>query len=1244
MDSSPLQLGVFDLLHVIGEGGMGEIWLGVHREQQVKVAIKILRENQASQAKHRQSFLREVQSFARLLHPGIIRIFDYGEIPEVLVSSGHSNLTPHAPYIAMELATRGSLAGLSGRLSWRQLKWMLIEVLNALAHAHARNLIHRDLKPDNILLTAGEGGKTCVKLTDFGIVHISDPGVFKNTSDLSTLYAGTPSYMSPEQLRGRWRDFGPWTDLYALGCVAFEQACGSLPFEGDNLFDIAHQQLASDLPPFEPKVHVPDGFEDWVRRLLEKNPRDRFLRASDAAWALLQLPEPEGEPPEGAHSVQLRSTPLHRISDPGAPTMDDITLELESEPQHTTQNTLHSDLLSQLGQAALHASQLDEDATFSQPDKKLFVYKDAPEPPQRWHRRRAPAPSIPLMGAGLGLYGLREIPFVSREKERDLCWEQMLQAFRSSAARAVLIRGSTGVGKTRLMQWLGERAHEVGSAIIMRGYHSPEAPPTQGFSDMIARQLNTGGLTRKKAYKRIKEILTASTTHHATADLDTLSLTALLFPDDPNESRNPAITGEGPRAQLNTPRDRYIVMARLLEYLCAERPVFIFLDDAHWSTETLESVRLLLTEPQTRDLPIFIMVSVNDDAQTVRPASRRLIGQLGALPTLRTLELGPLEDDEQRKLVDALLMLEDDLTDKILDLSRGNPMFAVQLVGEWIQRDILTPSGNGYTLREGAAPFLPDTLDQLWGTRLSQLLRTVQKRSSRFTEAEIQLVLEVSATLGQQVSFKEWGLTCMKIDLAIPSTLVDAMITQGFATADRDSWSFTHEQIRKRLTREAREQDRWEQINRACAAMIDTLYTRDSTGAPERLVFHLIEANAPEHAIAPLFYLIQVAQLRSDYEEAEQYLEQLEEILFELEVEPTDERLGHLKLLRSTQAANTRGVRPALALVKRLRSSLDDFAGSTLEGRVLLHCAKLALLQANLDESKELCDQASERFAEVGDQLGLGSCFLHYGQLHALRFAPDEAKRDARSVIEIVKDISREDHPFAADNLLATAYNTLGFAYIAEEKFEKATLALKRAIRYFKEVGNRIGVELANMRLGDIARLQGSTDAAERFYLDTIAHIAEIEHGIAALPSLSLALLMIDTDRSEEAVDILGEQLEEMERLGYDLYLPIAHLAKATCHAIALDEKAWRAHFDESIPILDASGQVSRDIASLYERMAEALCQDFPRLALECYPRAIEHMEKLGEDEATLHQLRFRLELTTDRLPREEREQWLTRK
>src|SRR5262249_40258905 len=128
-----------------------------------------------------------------------------------------------------------------------------------------------DLKPANVLL--GKTGE--VKLTDFGLAHAlelesvpSDPW--------QTQGVGTPGYMSPEQIRRRWRDYGPWTDLYALGCLAFEMVSGKLPFGRTPGQETLKAHLHKDVPPLEPKIGVPDHLELWIRRLLEKDPLARF--------------------------------------------------------------------------------------------------------------------------------------------------------------------------------------------------------------------------------------------------------------------------------------------------------------------------------------------------------------------------------------------------------------------------------------------------------------------------------------------------------------------------------------------------------------------------------------------------------------------------------------------------------------------------------------------------------------------------------------------------------------------------------------------------------------------------------------------------------------------------------------------------------------------------------------------------------------------------------------------------------
>ena len=259
---APVPIGGWELRRKLGAGGMGEVW-AAHGSVGA-VAVKIL---------HRQageSLDREVEAAAGLDHPNITALVDLGRAG--LAAACMTGIDPEAPILAMELANGGSLAERAGWMSWELLRRALDELLQALAHAHGRGIVHLDIKPENVLIHEG-----AVKLADFGLAR-----AYGEASGM----CGTPPYMAPEIIRGQ--PVGPAADLYAVGCLAWALASGRLPFEGEPK-QVLRQQVQDPLPRLEPYVEVPTGFEGWIGALTEKHPSDRFPSAMAARDALLAL-------------------------------------------------------------------------------------------------------------------------------------------------------------------------------------------------------------------------------------------------------------------------------------------------------------------------------------------------------------------------------------------------------------------------------------------------------------------------------------------------------------------------------------------------------------------------------------------------------------------------------------------------------------------------------------------------------------------------------------------------------------------------------------------------------------------------------------------------------------------------------------------------------------------------------------------------------------------------------------------
>jgi eukaryotic-like serine/threonine-protein kinase len=260
-DTDVLLGGRYKLTSRIATGGMGEVWAATDEVLGRKVAVKILRREYAADPTFHERFRAEARHTAALSHSGIAAIFDYSDgAPR---GPGDDD---HAPYLVMELVDGEPLSAViarDGALSPDRAFDIIGQAANALQTAHDNGVIHRDVKPGNLLLTP----KGAVKITDFGISRATNSAPLTRTGTIM----GTAHYISPEQASGR--SVTPASDIYSLGVVAYECLSGRRPFAGDTPVRVALAQVREEPPALDPDV--PPEVSDLVMRMLAKDPAGR---------------------------------------------------------------------------------------------------------------------------------------------------------------------------------------------------------------------------------------------------------------------------------------------------------------------------------------------------------------------------------------------------------------------------------------------------------------------------------------------------------------------------------------------------------------------------------------------------------------------------------------------------------------------------------------------------------------------------------------------------------------------------------------------------------------------------------------------------------------------------------------------------------------------------------------------------------------------------------------------------------
>jgi serine/threonine protein kinase len=1114
-------LGPFRVDEEIGHGGMGRVFRGEHVRAGVPVAIKVVAEAFARREAFRAAFREEVRAVASLDHPGVVLVFDHGVVDAEAAARSAGALAADAPYLVMELCAHGTLADVgrpdddASALTWPWLRGLLLDLLDALSHSHARGVVHRDIKPGNVML-GGPGAASSIKLTDFGIAHRTDEGA----PAPHRVVTGTPHYMAPEQIHGALHALGPWTDLYAVGCLSYRLAGGRPPFWEPDLTqrETLRRHLSAPVPPLQSRIPVPAGFDAWLRGLLAKSTAARFRSGADAAAALLDLagpaaagvaaPDVGADAPTRVYTVVLERTVAWR-----APALDPTAAP----------------------------------AAGPAPPRRIPAF------PPSWRAAAPPRRSAALAGAGLGLFALRPAPLVGRERERDALWAALGAVHAARAPRLVLLRGAPGVGKKRLADWLATRAREVGAASVLTAHHAAAPGVAAGLGPMLARFLRTAGLPRAEAMR----VTTAALQRLGGDEGDAPALTELTHP-----------LGDGaddgtPRVRFASAQERHRTLERFLAALARERPVVLRIDDAPWAPDALAFVEHVAAAA----LPVLCLLGASDDALAAGPAPARLAA-LTARADAITLALTPLADDRHVELVDGLLGLAPELSAQVARRTAGNPLFAVQLVGDWVQRGLLEVGAAGFALRPGARAALPDDIHALW---LGRVTRALDGSPAALSS------VERAAVLGHIVAAAEWARAAGADGLPGPDALAPALELHGLLERDGPGWAFVHGMLVESLARHAREGGRWEAHHRAAAAALGGGPRAPGTAA--RIASHLEGAGDVPGALAPALAAAQEHLEAGEHAAALALLDRRDAWVDRLALDADDPRRVAGVLRRGAVLGRMARVSEATPLVERAEALARARGSADLLAEAGYARARLSQMAGETSEAVRRYYEARRRFAAIGDGRGVARCDHGAAAMLLQMWRLAEARPRFEAALA----------GFAAcGDRWARSGCLFDFADLVSHQDRAAGLALMvEAEAEAEAVGNRLTLASACLVRGLSVRADGGLDEAEALFTRCAALLSALGTSDVAVARANLGMVALIRRDFARATALFEEVLASFSATGREGYLCFTHVQLLACRAAARDWDRFDAHAAAAEAILLRTGLCDDDIALAAEIAGE---------------------------------------------------------
>lgn len=999
--------GRFFLESRIGQGGMGEVWRGTQQPLGRPVAVKLLRRELSAESDIRRRFAREARAASALNHHNIISLYDFGV-------DANSRL-----YIAMELADGPSLADLIDTgvvLSAAQILDLADQILSGLAHAHARGVVHRDLKPDNVVFAQQSLPATLgiAKIVDFGIASVAGQDTDEEPNEGPRTALGTPRYMSPEQALGG-RNLSPRTDLYNVGLILWEVVAGRPVFGAlDGLEVMEHHvyEATDDLRDLA-RVELPELFYDALDKALSKRAHDRWASAGEMRDALL-------------------------------PAMEEAREERHVAPRLET------------SRAADSTSDL---------------------------------PVIP------------RLPFVGREQERELFESAFARALQNRRGSLILVEGSPGVGKSRLVNWARETVEEAGDMRANVGsFTQGDRSNLRGVQEVFETIFRTRGFHRSDVFARVGSRL-AEWGHRSPEDRD--AIVDFLRPTSEAETRPHEVSR------------LFATLLRVLTVAAETQPRLIVLEDLHWAgPEAFDFLDHLAVEFRHRDIPVVVVGTYRgQEIQARETLSNRLAALSRYLgETVERVELGRLDRHAGRVLLEAILPVTDEVADVVMERSNGIPLHAITLLRYLQAEDLLQLKDRRWTARDMAnvREAVPPNLGSLFERRLAQ----VELRHGGLPLRDIAVA---GAVAGLRFDFRVVEqMVASEVGVDQFDEGFDVLLQEEFVIADErggDAYAFSHALLRDWLLGEGR-RDGWAALHRKAAVAKENLVGNRVAEHGVDIAWHWREAGEWHKSVDWYARTAAVAGPNFAPRQAAKSLKAAVRLIDEQLDLDTDTvhpfRAG---------VADERFVAIGFSKVRLLQMLID--LGNLYEGFGDFAAAERTFRRVVVQVGPPEADLAPEIRASVAHAwLGIGHVSRQRGDLEGAWWAFER-------VLELSADLPDEPQVFERGTRGLARLSWLRSEYAEAERWGQ--MARESAASR----GDLDGEAVALWMLGDVARVMGDHDVAAERYEGSLSRHQETSNQVGiARNLLSMGQLARHRHRWDAAKDLYSRALRLWRSLG----------------------------------------------------------------------------------------------------------------